>query len=221
MEKQNLQELENTLNVFNRRYDSDRFEICPAATDTQRAGIILARMVEGEVRCRGRKPANPDVQTFWQVANYLTKDRHQWLLLTGTPGTGKTTYLKAIERAARFGYGDTITPVIRFEKASELGYLLKNQSADWEAVKSCRLLLLDDIGFNGEEETTNNFGVKARPVVELLETRYDRQLATAISTNLTLQQIRQTYGERIYSRLREMCGRVVCMTGKDWRQCEN
>lgn len=214
-----LQQLENTLRNFNRRYVAQRFDICPLAADKKTAGIILARMMEGEIRARGRNPRNPETEQFWKVAAFLTADRPQWLLFTGTPGTGKTTYLKAVERAARLGHkDDTVQPDIRFVKASSLGYLLKSQPSEWEAVKGCKLLLLDDIGFSGEEETANNYGVKARPVVELLEARYDRQLATAISTNLTLPQLRDTYGERIYSRLAELCT-VVTMTGQDFRLC--
>lgn len=219
MEENNkkLQDLRTSLTAFNRRFRTDGFVLCPQAEDDLSARTMLAATLTEVIAARGRKPRQPDAASFNAVARYIRGDR-PWLLLSGTPGTGKTTYLTAVERIARWAHSsDGIAPDIRTAKASGLGGILKSRPDEWEAMKRCKLLLLDDIGFSGEE-VVNNYGVNARPVVELLESRYDSRRHTVMTTNLTLPQIRQTYGERIYSRLAELCS-VVVMTGKDWRQC--
>lgn len=214
-----LQQLRTTLQNFNRRYNADGFRVCHPADTQEAAGTIIAANLEAIIRQRGRSIRQPDREAFRAVAGWLKGDGHPWLLMSGTPGTGKTTYLTAIERAARWAHAsDQIAADIRTVKASSLGYTLKTSPAEWEAVKSCKLLLVDDIGFSGEAEVVNNYGVNARPVVELLESRYDSRRHTVMTTNLTLPQIRQTYGERIYSRLAELCT-VVAMTGQDFRLC--
>lgn len=214
-----MQQLRTTLTSFNRRYNADGFKVCPTADTQEAAGTIIAANLEAIIRQRGRHIQQPDRESFRAVAGWLKCDGHPWLLLSGTPGTGKTTYLTAIERAARWAHAsDQIAADIRSVKASSLGYTLKTIPAEWEAVKNCKLLLVDDIGFSGEAEVVNNYGVNARPVVELLESRYDSRRPTVMTTNLTLPQVRKNYGERIYSRLAELCT-VVTMTGKDFRLC--
>lgn len=42
------------------------------------------------------------------------------------------------------------------------------------------------------------------PIVELLTKRYDEQLFTIMTTNLTPEGIRKRYGDRIADRLNEM-----------------
>ena len=216
-----LQQLRNTLQNFNRRYEADGFQVCPHARTFSEAATIIAANLEAAIRQRGRIPQQPDDGSFRAVSGWLKGDGHPWLLLSGTPGTGKTTYLTAIERAARWAHSsDQIAADIRTVKASSLGYTLKTSPAEWEVVKCCKLLLVDDIGFSGEAEVVNNYGVNARPVVELLESRYDSRRPTVMTTNLTLPQVRKNYGERIYSRLAELCT-VVTMTGQDFRLCAN
>lgn len=46
-------------------------------------------------------------------------------------------------------------------------------------------------------------------MVELLMRRYDRQLFTMVTTNLTPQEIRAKYGDRIADRLNEMMVKIV------------
>ena len=203
--------------IYNRRFKREKFVICPLAEDEQSARTLLEVCTCAVINERGMKPQTPDASTFFEVCRYLIGSK-PWLVLYGTPGTGKSTYMRALERAARMAHqNDSPSPVIRWEKASSLGYILKNNPTGWEAVKKCNLLLLDDAGFSGECEVVNNYGVNARPVNEVLEYRYDMQLHTVMTTNLTREQLRDNYGERIWSRLCEMAA-FVKMNGRDWRQ---
>lgn len=214
-----LQQLRNIHRNSEKRYEQAGFRVCPSADTHEAAATIIAAHLEEMIRQRGRRVQQPERGAYRAVAGWLKGDGHPWLLLSGTPGTGKTTYLTAIYHAALAEHAsDQIAADIRTVKASSLGYTLKTSPAEWEAVKNCKLLLVDDIGFSGEAEVVNNYGVNARPVVELLESRYDSRRPTVMTTNLTLPQVRKNYGERIYSRLAELCT-VVTMTGQDFRLC--
>ena len=46
-------------------------------------------------------------------------------------------------------------------------------------------------------------------MVDLLTRRYDKQLFTIITTNLTPQEIRAKYGDRIADRFNEMMVKIV------------
>ena len=104
-----------------------------------------------------------------------------------------------------------------FVKASELGEVLKRDKDGYKALKSVTCLFIDDLGFNGESEMVNDYGVKARPIEDIIEYRYDRQLMTVCTTNLTAGEIRTKYGERIYSRICESFS-MVAVAGTDYRQ---
>lgn len=215
--QQKLQELKTSIMTFNAKWRAERWPLCPLATDMEAAKTILDVSTCAVVVERGMKPKTPEAAPFYEVCRYLIGSK-PWMVLYGTPGTGKSTYMRAVERAARMAHDtDSPRPSIRWEKASDLGYLLKNNPEGWDAVKKCKLLLLDDIGFSGEAEVVNNYGVIARPVTELIEFRYDAQLHTVMTTNLLRKELREKYGERIWSRLCEMAV-FVKMNGRDWRQ---
>lgn len=206
--------------TFNSKWRQQSFCVCPEAEDLEAARHILADQLTAVILERGRIPQQPEKEQFDAVAGWLAGGaaRRPWLVLYGTPGTGKTTYMTAVERSSRWAYraADPIPATIA-EKASGLGIILKTDQARWEQIKKCKMLLLDDVGFDGECEVVNNYGVNARPVNELLEYRYDRRLHTVMTTNLTREALRDNYGGRIWSRMQEMAV-FVRMTGQDWRE---
>lgn len=139
-------------------------------------------------------------------------------MMMGTPGTGKSTMLKAIRNTYEFLYdGDYEKPKIGFHKASKLGSIMKSDPDLFRKISSCAVLFIDDLGFLGESEVVNDYGVKRRPIEAIIESRYDNMATTFFTTNLTQQQLYERYGGRIYSRFCEMCT-FVPMTGQDYRQ---
>lgn len=69
------------------------------------------------------------------------------------------------------------------------------------------MLAIDDLGTEPVEVL--EYGNRLNPVIDLLYKRYDEQLFTIITTNLTPKEIRERYGERIADRLNEMAFRIV------------
>ena len=47
------------------------------------------------------------------------------------------------------------------------------------------------------------------PLIDLITTRYEQQLYTIFTTNLTPAQLEEKYGKRIVDRLNEMVEKVV------------
>lgn len=69
------------------------------------------------------------------------------------------------------------------------------------------MLGIDDLGTEPSEVL--DYGNIYTPVIDLLTKRYEEQLFTIITINLTPQQIRGHYGDRIADRLNEMVKKIV------------
>jgi DNA replication protein DnaC len=69
------------------------------------------------------------------------------------------------------------------------------------------MLAIDDLGIEPVE--VMDFGNVLCPVVDLLTKRYDMQLFTIITTNLTPSEIREKYGDRIADRMNEMMVKII------------
>lgn len=80
---------------------------------------------------------------------------------------------------------------------------------------SSGFLAVDDIGVEPIE--VNDFGTKQTPIVDLIYSRYDKQLCTVFSSNCGMKEIKDKYGERIADRLSEMCV-MIPFNGESFRK---
>ena len=149
-----------------------------------------------------------------EVATWLTSpEARPWLLLTGNPGTGKSTMLRAIMWIFRVIGGE-------FKKfpASDLpAIFLDNYELAVSQIVGgswCRYLLLDDVGT--EPVAVKTFGNETYPFVRVVEARYDRKLPMIITSNLAPGDFLERYGIRTHDRMREMC-QVVGYSGESFR----
>lgn len=147
------------------------------------------------------------------VKNFDTD--YENLLLFGTVGTGKSFLSGCIAKELI----ETGHSVIYFSAAG-LFDILARYSFDTKSKESlykthedlynCDLMIIDDLG----TELTNHF--VSSQLFSLLNERHIRQKATVISTNLTLEEIRERYSDRVFSRL--VSHYNVCkLSGKDIR----
>lgn len=147
-----------------------------------------------------------DLQHFNAAVDFSRKfvqnfnqDYHN-LFFYGTVGTGKSFLSGCIaNELLRQGHS-----VIYFSASGLFDTLarfcfdtkLKEEQHDFcEDIYSCDLLIIDDLG----TEVTNNF-VSSQLFVCLNE-RHLRRKAVIISTNLTLEEFRDRYSDRIFSRI--------------------
>ena len=91
--------------------------------------------------------------------------------------------------------------------AREICDAAKNDYKAYKGLCSQLMLSIDDLGVEPSEVL--DYGNVLSPVIELLSRRYNAQLFTIVTTNLTPKQIREHYGERIADRFNEMFERIV------------
>ncbi len=128
------------------------------------------------------------------------KQDYRNLLFYGTVGTGKSflsgcianELLKQGCSVIYFSASGLFDTLARYAFDAKLK---EEQHCFCRDLHGCDLLIIDDLG----TEMTNNF-VSSQLFVCLNE-RHMRQKSTIISTNLTLEEIRDRYSDRIFSRI--------------------
>lgn len=140
---------------------------------------------------------------------------YQNLLFYGTVGTGKSFLSNCIANALikkghsviYFSAGDL------FAKLSEFAFRKNGKEPGtnpYEDIYNCDLLVLDDLG----TELTNSFVVSQ--LFTCLNERHLRRKSTVISTNLPLEDLRDRYSDRIFSRI--VSNYDICkLSGQDVR----
>ena len=142
------------------------------------------------------------------------KEDYHNLFFYGTVGTGKSFLSGCIAKELL----ETGNSVIYFS-ASGMFELLAMYSFDavkeslyglYDDLYDCDLLIIDDLG----TEITNNFVTSQ--LFSCLNQRHLRQKATLISTNISLEELRDRYSDRIFSRITSSF--TLCkLTGPDIR----
>ena len=175
---------------------------------------MLTASVKNEVEYRHRQfVMNDSVKAQVEtMAEWLTSDSTKFcLLLCGGCGNGKTTLVKAFQQLLcclnlrdkhhRCTYG------IQIKDAKQIVRMMKADYQTWEKLSQVDMLAIDDLGIEPVE--VMDFGNVLCPVVDLLTKRYDMQLFTIITTNLTPSEIREKYGDRIADRMNEMMVKII------------
>ena len=146
------------------------------------------------------------------IANYLTGGSKKFgLMFCGLCGNGKTTWAKALQLLAS-GLNlknpiNNLYYVFPLWNAKDLAMLSKGNYNDWRNVMRYQLMIVDDLGTEPRE--VMEFGNVYTPLIDLITTRYEEQLYTIFTTNLTPAQLEEKYGKRIVDRLNEMVEKVV------------
>ena len=201
--------------LLQRRPSKARFKL--PMTEEQAYDCLLAA-VQAEVAYRHRSFCqNDDLdEQLHQMAKWLTSPASRFgILLCGTCGNGKSTLLKAFQQLLNYlqipkPYNEG-TYGMQIIDANQIAYLCKNNYEAYRRLFSVDMLGIDDLGTEPPE--VMDYGNVRTPIIDLLTKRYDEQLFTIITTNLTPQQIRDLYKDRIADRLNEMVEKIVFKNG--------
>jgi DNA replication protein DnaC len=178
-------------------------------------------------RARNRQHAIDNIPPRYADAALEREDVYQWLLtaltdpkdapsllLAGITGTGKTHLAYAALRLAGES-GHKALPWVATSTAALYGDLRPSGKRDSEAVfakvLAAPLLLLDDLGAAKTTEWTEEITYR------LIDHRYNHCLPSIFTTNARAGELTQILGDRIGSRLTEMCQKVV-IAGTDRRR---
>jgi DNA replication protein DnaC len=125
-------------------------------------------------------------------------------ILMGEVGVGKTFILMALMNKVLDACYKYEAPFSDYVAYFPIGYLLfkLRNNRDPEEFTRCmktKFLFLDDLG----AENTTDFA--REHFFTILDLRCQKKLPTFITTNLSFNELKEKYGERVVSRLKEMC----------------
>lgn len=206
--KLNVDKLKSLL--LQRRATRETFKL--PMTQDQAADFLLAGVM-GEVEYRhGVFEDTPVLRGYInKVSQWLTSSDHKFgLVLCGTCGNGKTTLMRAICSVINFlnikdQYNDSYS--IGILSAKDIAHKNKDDYTAYKQICGRTMLAIDDLGFESAEVLS--YGNVLNPLIDLIEQRYTDQLFTLITTNLTPEQIRERYGDRIADRFNEMMTKII------------
>lgn len=178
----------------------------------QQAEVLLESAYRAHVISRHNDFVSDDEvkSNIRRIAECLTSDKPKMgIMLCGTCGNGKTSLLYAIKMATEvlneWGQWERKYDVKVVDAKYIQAYFKTTE--DRKSLFNSDILAIEDMGREATEIA--EYGNLYSPVIDLLEHRYNRQLTTLITTNLTATQIREKYKDRIADRFNEMLNVIV------------
>lgn len=179
----------------------------------KQATDILLAAYQAEVEFRHRRFIEDEEtkNNIERLAAFLIRDDAKFgVMLCGVPGNGKTTLLYAFQSAMNWmsdaGFFGQERKGIRIVDAKEIAAYARDPN-DFHKLRLTEMIGIEDMG--REPIEVLDYGNVLNPVIDMLEYRYNLQLFTFITTNLTKSQIREKYGNRIADRFNEMLEVII------------
>jgi len=185
--------------------------------------IILWLEIKGlELYGNQFKILESDYPIIYKLIAYFRKDEatcfqyninlNKGILLSGPIGCGKTSLMNVMKYLTPTEHKFSVKPCrdISFEFIQD-GYQIIHKYSIGKLYQSePRTYCFDDLG---TENNLKYYGNECNIMAEILLSRYDlfisKKLQTHITTNLSATEIEKNYGNRVRSRLRELCNLIA------------
>lgn len=141
---------------------------------------------------------------YEQVAGWLAGNGGRGLFLFGNCGRGKSVLCRYVLPAILLAHMRKVVAV----------YDVQEMNRDIDGVLSKHIVSLDDVG---TEEISVRYGEKRLAFAEIMDAAEKYGKLVIVSTNLTLEELRQRYGDRVVDRIRATMLRVA-FNGKSLRE---
>lgn len=141
---------------------------------------------------------------YEQVAAWLSGNGGRGLFLFGNCGRGKSVLCRYVIPAILLAHMRKVVAV----------YDVQEMNRDIDGVLSKHIVSLDDVG---TEEISVKYGEKRLAFAEVMDAAEKYGKLVIVSTNLTLEELRQRYGDRVVDRIRATMLRVA-FNGKSLRE---
>lgn len=128
------------------------------------------------------------------------------IFVYGNTGVGKTHFCHAVANSKKVPVENFVELLSEFKDYIQRGCYMDHM----KTLCNAEYLIIDDLGSEKTSEWVHEF------LYTIINKRYENQKRTIITTNLQLSAFKDRYGERILSRLAEMCV-VVELLGEDLR----
>jgi DNA replication protein DnaC len=168
------------------------------------------------------KIVETDYPIVYKLIAYFLKDEpscfqyglnlNKGILLSGPVGCGKTSLMNLMKHLTSIEHKFSVKPCrdISFEFIQD-GYQIIHKYSIGKLYESQpKTICFDDLGV---ENNLKYFGNECNVMAEILLSRYDlyisKKLLTHITTNLSATEIEKHYGNRVRSRLRELCNLIA------------
>jgi DNA replication protein DnaC len=173
--------------------------------ETSNLGALRKQTFESFIlKYRDGAPPARSPDAAWRMAKAYAENPSGWLVLYGGFGTGKTHLAAAIANY-RLTRSEPVVFIVvpdlldhlrsTFSPSSEVTY-----DEQFETVRNTALLILDDLG----TQTTTPWAQEK--LYQVLNSRYNKELPTVITTNLNPDEIEPRLRSRIGdSRLSKLC----------------
>ncbi|MEO8235815.1 MAG: ATPase [Flavobacterium sp.] len=163
-----------------------------------------------------------DYPIIYKLIAYFLKDEatcfqyginlNKGILLSGPIGCGKTSLMNLMKYLTLTEHKFSVKPCrdISFEFIQD-GYQIIHKYSKGKLYESePKTICFDDLG---TENNLKYYGNECNVMAEILLSRYDlfisKKLQTHITTNLSATEIEKNYGNRVRSRLRELCNLIA------------
>lgn len=141
---------------------------------------------------------------YEEVARWLTNNEGRGLLCFGNCGRGKTLICGKILPLVLNHYCRKVVSC----------YDAQQMNADLDAVKQKHIIYVDDIG---TENLSVKYGEKRLAFAELADEAEKKGKLLILTTNLSIDELREKYGERTIDRLRAVT-KTVLFSGESLRK---
>lgn len=134
-----------------------------------------------------------------------------FLVILGAPGMGKTYLCAALYDWFRSKYSSSIRYYNERQLLREVRNSIEESKGDYLTTLKYKcddqVFLFDDLGSSGSNEW------RREVLFDFLDLRYEHQLPTVITSNLTRDEIKKDYGQRFLSRLCAKENTIIEMHG--------
>ncbi len=149
------------------------------------------------------------LREYDEIIDWMTDTKGKGLLLMGDVGRGKSVVVMKMIIYLLSKVGKTGTPI----HASQLGAMHKSKITNYDYLLKTAFPILDEVGV---ETKRNIFGEKHESFITIVDMAEQDLKPMFLTTNLTVEELMNRYGERTCERLRNLC-RVVEFKGESLR----
>lgn len=237
-------ELNKILSTINQSTQKDKDKTTPIRGNVDKVAEYFVKQLDKNIRTlthneHGLEITDENKNVIEMIIQYACYDPsflkqkggysfRKGLLIVGNYGSGKTELMRVYKQVLdRMNIKcGIVTTTFVTQKYNEFNESTRRIMGE-EGIKSYlnphdeTERIFDDFG---SEAFLSDYGNKKSAMIEILEARYkNRQngLKTHLTTNLTLTGIKEKYGERMYSRFKEMFNVITLGTNqnsKDFRK---